>query len=89
MRGSRTQAVDRVVFSMITKGEHLAIDSKTGQLTKETVQKLIRNVLERLALPVRYRGQEKSLQEIIYLQAKRLAVHLQGKERYQPFIGRW
>ena len=85
----RTQAVDRVVFSMITKGEHLAIDSKTGQLTKETVQKLIRNVLERLALPVRYRGQEKSLQEIIYLQAKRLAVHLQGKERCQPFIGRW
>ena len=85
----RSQAVDRVVFSMITKGERLEIDSSTGRLTKETVQKLIQNILERLAMPVRYRGQEKSLQDIIHLQAKRLAAHLRGKERYHPFIGRW
>jgi len=85
----RSQAVDRVVFSMITKGERLEIEPQGGRLTKETVQKLIRNILERLAMPVRYRGQEKSLEEIIHLQAKRLADHLQGKGRYQPFIGRW
>ena len=85
----RVQAVDRVVFSMITKGERLEIDAKTGRLTKATVQKLIQNVLERLAIPERYRRQEKTLQEIIELQAKLLAAHLQGKPRYRPFIGRW
>jgi CRISPR-associated protein Cas1 len=85
----RAQAVDRVIFGMITKGERLELDPKTGQLTKATVQKLIQHVLERMATPVRYRGQEKALQDIILLQAKLLAAHLQGKARYRPFIGRW
>jgi CRISP-associated protein Cas1 len=85
----RAQAVDRVVFGMINKGERLEIDPKTGRLTKETVQKLIQNVLERLATPVRYRRQDKPLQEIIQLQAKLLADHLHGKARYRPFIRQW
>jgi CRISPR-associated protein Cas1 len=85
----RAQAVDRVVFGMITKGERVEIDPTTGRLTKETVQKLIQNVLERLAIPVRYRRQDKPLQEIIQLQAKLLAAHLHGKARYRPFIGQW
>jgi group II intron reverse transcriptase/maturase/CRISPR-associated endonuclease Cas1 len=85
----RAQAVDRVVFGMINKGERLEIDPKTGRLTKETVQKLIQNVLERLATPVRYRRQDKPLQEIIQLQAKLLAAHLHGKARYRPFIRQW
>jgi CRISPR-associated protein Cas1 len=85
----RVQAVDRVIFSMITKGERLEIDSQRGRLTRETVQKLIRNVLERLATPMRYRRQAKPLQEIIRVQAKLLAAHLHGKARYRPFIGSW
>jgi group II intron reverse transcriptase/maturase/CRISPR-associated endonuclease Cas1 len=85
----RPQAVDRVVFGMITKGERLEIDSTTGHLTKETVRKLIQNILERLAVPIRYRSQEKSLQEIIQLQAKLLAAHLHGQGRYRPYIARW
>lgn len=85
----RPQAVDRVIFSMITKGEELAIDPKTSRLTKETVRKVIQNVLERLATPVRYRSQEKPLQEVIQLQAKLLAAHLHGKEKYRPFVARW
>jgi CRISPR-associated protein Cas1 len=85
----RPQAVDRVVFSMITKGEDLALDAKTGRLSQETVRKLIQNVLERLATPIRYRSQEKPLQEVIRLQARLLAAHLQGRRRYRPFIGRW
>lgn len=47
------------------------------------------NVLERWAMPVRYRQQEKPLDEIISLQAKRLAGHLAGEGTYRPFIGRW
>ena len=35
----RRQAVDRVVFGMITKGERLEMDSQTGHLTRETVRK--------------------------------------------------
>jgi CRISPR/Cas system-associated endonuclease Cas1 len=74
---------------MINKGERVEIDHKTGRLTKETVQKLIQNVLERLATPIRHRRQDKPLQEIIQLQAKLLAAHLHGKARYRPFIGPW
>jgi CRISPR-associated protein Cas1 len=85
----RPQAVDRVVFSMITRGEELTLDTRTGRLSQETVRKLIQNVLERLATPIRYRSQEKPLQEVILLQAKLLAAHLHGKRRYRPFIGRW
>lgn len=85
----RVQAVDRVVFGMITKGEALALDAQTGHLTKETVRKLVQNILERLATPIRHRGHEKSLQEIIQAQAKLLAEHLHGKARYRPYIGRW
>jgi group II intron reverse transcriptase/maturase/CRISPR-associated endonuclease Cas1 len=85
----RPQAVDRVVFGMITRGEQVALDPKTGRLTQDTVRKLIQNVLERLATPVRYRSQEKPLQEIIHLQARLLAAHLHGKAHYRPFIGRW
>jgi CRISPR-associated endonuclease Cas1 len=85
----RPQAVDRVIFGMITKGEEVALDPKANRLTRETVQKVIRNVLERLATPVRYRGQEKPLREIIQLQAKLLAAHLQGKEKYRPFVAQW
>lgn len=85
----RAQAVDRVVFGMITKGESLALDTSTGHLTKDTVQRLVHNVLERLATPTRYRGQEKSLHEIIQAQAKRLAAHLDGEARYRPYIAPW
>jgi CRISP-associated protein Cas1 len=74
---------------MITKGERLEIDSQTGHLTRETVRKLVENILERLATSVRYRSQEKSLQEIIRLQAKLLAAHLHGQGHYRPYIARW
>lgn len=85
----RSQAVDRVVFGMITKGEELALDPQAGRLTKATVHKLVTNVLERLATPIRYRGHDRSLQDIIRLQAKLLAAHLNGKGRYRSFLGRW
>lgn len=85
----RPQAVDRAIFGMITKGEEVALDPQTQRLTKETVQKVIRNVLERLATPTPYRGQEKPLQEVIQLQAKLLAEHLYGRKRYRPFIAPW
>ena len=85
----RPQAVDRAIFGMITKGEALEIDPKTNRLTKETIRKVIQNVLERLATPIRYRSQDKPLQDVITLQAKLLAAHLAGTKRYRPFISRW
>jgi CRISP-associated protein Cas1 len=85
----RSQAVDRVIFGMITKGEALTLETRTQRLTRETVQKVIRNILERLATPVPYRGQEKPLQEIIHAQAKLLAAHVLGQKKYRPFIASW
>jgi CRISPR-associated protein Cas1 len=85
----RPQAVDRVIFGMITKGEALLIDPKEQRLTRETVQKVIRHILERLATPVPYRRQDKPLQDVIQLQAKLLAAHLHGKGTYRPFVAPW
>ena len=68
----------------------LALEAKSGRLTKATIQKLAQHVLERWATPVRYRQQEKPLQEVIGLQAKRLAASLRGEGGlYRPFLGRW
>jgi CRISPR-associated protein Cas1 len=85
----RPQAVDRVIFSMITKREPLALDRETGRLTRETVQRVVQNVVERLGTPLRHRGRERALRDVIHDQARLLADHLAGAKRYRPFIARW
>lgn len=42
----RTQAVDKVVFSMLTKGEALKVSQKSGLLTDESRHKLIGDLLD-------------------------------------------
>jgi len=84
----RAQAVDRAVFSMINRRVELKQDK--GQLTRETRNKLIEAVLERINTVEKFRGVEMRLADVINHQAKALAAYLRGEERrYAPYIGKW
>ena len=85
----RPQAVDRAVFSMLTRGEALTQEAKTARLTLETRQKVITQILERLGSLTPYRGQKVTLGDIIGRQARLLARHLKGEQRYRHFLGRY
>ena len=85
----RAQAVDRAVFTMITRNEALRIDPKTGLLKEKTRQKLIENVMERLASIVPYRRKKITLDEVIRLQQRHLAECITSDKVYRPFVGRY
>lgn len=85
----RCQAVDRAVFTMITRGEELMLDGKEGLLTEETKRKLAQNVLERLSTPVPYKGKRYKLDDVIRFQARHMAACLEKRKPYRSFIGRY
>jgi len=85
----RAQVVDRVVISLITRGEKLAQNSK-GYLTKESKDKLIENIFERLNTPIKFRKKQRTMQEIIQYQARAMGNYLkEGRPAYRPFIAKW
>ena len=85
----RAQVVDRVVISLITRGEKLALDQK-GYLTKASKNKLIENIFERLNTPLKFRKRQRTLNEIIHYQAHLMGKYLkEGKPVYRPFIAKW
>jgi group II intron reverse transcriptase/maturase/CRISPR-associated endonuclease Cas1 len=84
----RQQAVDRPVFSLITKGEELEMEK--GFLTDETRKKVAERVLERIHTMEVFRGEEIRLSQIMKEQAKAVAEFLEGKiAHYRPYIGKW
>ncbi len=85
----RAQVVDRVVISMISRGEKFALDKK-GYLIKESKDKLIENIFERLNTPLKFRKKQRTLQEIIHYQAAAIGRYLKdGRPKYRPFIAKW
>jgi CRISPR-associated protein Cas1 len=60
-----------------------------GLLTEPARRRLIVRLHERLAAPLRFRGRETSLQQVIEHQAHALAADLRGQGRYRPFIAKW
>jgi CRISPR-associated protein Cas1 len=83
----RQQAVDKVVFSLITKGEEMKVEK--GLLTHETKKRLTEKILERLNNKESFRKGEYRLIEIIRLQAHALKLHLAGEKTYKPYIAKW
>ena len=80
--------VDRVIVSMIGRGEALSMNGKL--LDDATRRKVAQNVLERLNVPVKFRKHEMSLVQIMDYQAKSLVKFLQDQtSRYWPFIAKW
>lgn len=83
----RSQAVDRVVISMIQKKEHTVMSG--GLLDDETRNLLTRHVYERLNRYEKYRGEEKRLSEIIDLQISELASAIVSGTTYRPYMAKW
>lgn len=83
----RSQVVDRVVISLIQKGQDLAV--RNGLLTDKTRQLLVKSVMERLARYEKYQGQETKMEQIIHSQARLLAKAYEGTEKFKPYVAKW
>ena len=84
----RQQAVDRAVFSLITKGEEVEIEK--GFLTNETRKRVAEKVLERINTIEIFRAREMRLSQIMKGQAHAVAAFLGGKlTHYRPYIAKW
>jgi group II intron reverse transcriptase/maturase/CRISPR-associated endonuclease Cas1 len=83
----RAQAVDRVVISMVQKGESLAMDK--GMLEAKTLSQLSRNVTERLNRYEQYHGKECRLGDIIKQQVRDIAGFVEKHAVYKPYVAKW
>lgn len=83
----RSQIVDRVVISLIQKGQDLEV--RNGLLTDKTRQLLVKSVMERLARYEKYQGEEIKMELIILCQAKLLAKAFEGTEKFKPYVAKW
>ena len=83
----RCQAVDRVVISLVQKGEQL--DIKKGLLTEETIKLLVANIIERLNKYETFRGENIKLLEIINRQVRDISLFIAEDEKFKPYIAKW
>lgn len=83
----RSQVVDRVVISLVQKGQDLEV--RNGLLTDQTRQLLVKSVMERLARYEKYQGQEMKMEQIILSQAKLLAKAFEGTDKFKPYVAKW
>lgn len=83
----RSQVVDRMVISLIQKGQELEV--RNGLLTDQTRQHLVKSVMERLARYEKYQGEEMKMENIIIRQAKLLAKAFEGTDKFKPYVAKW
>lgn len=83
----RTQAVDRVVISLIQKKEPVKLHA--GLLDKETKRLLVQNITERINRYEKYRNKEHRLCDIIYSQIKEIAEYIENGTKFKPYIAKW
>ena len=83
----RSQVVDRVVISLVQKGQDLEV--RNGLLTDNTRQILVKSVMERLARYEKYQGEEMKMEQIILSQAKLLAKAFEGTDKFKPYVAKW
>lgn len=83
----RQQAVDRVVFSMLTRKEEFKVNKKSGLLNNKSRNKLLDGLLERQGAIMQYHGEKVQFKNIMKAQVQRLKQHLKGETDYRGFIG--
>ena len=83
----RSQVVDRIVISLIQKGQELEV--RNGLLTDKTRQLLVKSIMERLARYERYHGEEMKMENVILRQAKLLAKAFEGTDKFKPYLAKW
>ncbi len=81
--------MDRVVFSMINRNIKFELD-KNGMIARDSRNKLIKGILERLNTPLKFRGKERTFDELLYHQVRQIGAFLKDDiSRYQAYIGKW
>ena len=83
----RLPRVDRVVISLVQKGQDLEV--RNGLLTDQTRQLLVKSVMERLARYEKYQGEEMKMENIILRQAKLLAKAFEETDKFKPYVAKW
>lgn len=83
----RSQVVDRIVISLIQKGQELEV--RNGLLTDNTRKLLVKSIMERFARYEKYQGEEMKMEQIILRQAKLLANAFEGTEKFKPYVAKW
>lgn len=83
----RAQAVDRVVITLIQKGEPLSMDKEL--LSEDTKTLLVQNILERINRYEKYQGEELKFTDIIIRQTKEIAAFVVDESVYRPYIAKW
>ena len=83
----RTQAVDRVVITLIQREEPLNMNNKL--LSDKTKQLLTRNVFERIYCYETYRGESIKFEQIIKEQVSEIADFIVNGNHYRPYIAKW
>jgi CRISPR-associated protein Cas1 len=58
-------------------------------LAPETRHHLARKVVSRLQASTRYHGETLPLEQVMQLQAARLARHIEGKQPYETYVLPW
>lgn len=85
----RPQAVDRVVFSLISKSRN-NLTTDVNQLTNKTRYLLADKITERMNRTETFRKKEMRFEEVIMTQATTLANVINGNEKtYKPYIAKW
>ena len=83
----RQPVVDRTVIAFINLGQQIGMEN--GLLDQETRKAIAEKILERLASPERFHGQQFQIRSIIQMQARSLVSFLRNKGKYKPFSFRW
>ncbi len=84
----RSQAVDRVVISLIQKKTPLSIN-KNGMLDDNTKNHLIQSISERMVRYERYRSVETKFSDIITRQINDIASYINNDSNFKPYIAKW
>ena len=83
----RTQAVDRVVITLVQKGKSLSVQK--GLLSDETKKFLMQSIMERINRYETYRNREIRLLDIIHAQTKEIAEYIALNKTFRPYIAKW
>lgn len=83
----RQPVVDRTVIAFINLGQPMKMEH--GLLDHQTRSAIAEKILERLASPEPFRGQQFQIRSIIQMQARALVSFLRRKANYKPFSFRW
>lgn len=85
----RQAVVDRTLLGQVTRGWSIGREDD-GRLDRETRQRIVEKVLERLESSEPYEGKRQPLRHILQCQTRHIATFVRGdRQTYTPFVMGW